>query len=134
MKEKIFYEAKRKGTYSCFLKPETRLPMMYMPDAIRATIELMQAPAENIKIRSAYNVAGMSFDSKEIAAEIKKHIPNFSIGYSVDFRQQIADSWPKSINDDEARKNWGWKHQFDLATMTSDILINLKKVSLSPKP
>jgi len=123
----IFHDALEEGTYESFLKEETYLPMMYMPDAIRATIELMEAPVEKIKIRTSYNVSGMSFSPKEIAAEIKKHIPDFSITYKPDYRQIIADSWPQSIDDSVARKDWGWKEEFDLATMTKDMLNNLKK-------
>jgi nucleoside-diphosphate-sugar epimerase len=100
---------------------------MYMQDAIRATIEIMEAPAENIKIRGAYNLAGMSFSPKEIAEEIKKAIPDFRISYKPDFRQQIADSWPASIDDSAARKDWGWKPEFDLASMSADMLQQLQK-------
>lgn len=123
----IFYEALRNKTYTSFLSENTVLPMMYMPDAIRATIEIMEAPAEQIKIRSCYNLAAMSFDPKEIAAEIQKHIPDFTIQYAPDFRQQIADSWPQVIDDTDARNDWNWKHKFDLAAMTKDMLENLKK-------
>ncbi len=123
----IYHKALSDGTYECFLKEETTMPMMYMDDAIRATIEIMDAPAENIKIRSSYNLAAISFDPKEIAEEIKKHIPDFTITYEPDFRQKIADSWPASIDDSRARKDWGWKHDFDLAEMTNIMLENLKK-------
>ncbi len=123
----IFYEALRNKTYTSFLSENTVLPMMYMPDAIRATMEIMEAPAEQIKIRSCYNLAAMSFDPKEIAAEIQKHIPDFTIQYAPDFRQQIADSWPQVIDDTDARNDWNWKHEFDLAAMTKDMLENLKK-------
>ncbi|MBC7865012.1 MAG: NAD-dependent epimerase/dehydratase family protein [Bacteroidia bacterium] len=126
----IFHEALKSGTYTCFLKEDTSLPMMYMPDAIRATMEIMNAPAENIKIRSSYNLSAISFNPLEIAAEIRKQIPEFSMKHFVDFRQQIADSWPGSINDDEARKNWGWNHKFTLEAMVSDMLQNLKKIIL----
>ena len=102
--------------------------MMYMPDAIRATIELMEAPAENISIRTSYNLSAMSFSPKEIAAEIKKHIPEFEISYNPDYRQQIANSWPQSIDDSVARADWGWKHEYDLATMTEDMLKNLPEI------
>ena len=98
---------------------------MYMDDAIAATIKIMQAPVEEIKIRSSYNLAAMSFTLTEIAAEIQKHIPEFSITYEPDFRQKIANSWPASIDDAEARKDWGWKHEFDLESMTVDMLKNL---------
>ena len=99
--------------------------MMYMPDAIRATIELMEAPANKISVRTSYNLSGMSFSPKEIAAEIKKHVPDFSISYKPDYRQPIADSWPQSIDDTVARKDWGWKEEFNLVQMTSDMLQNL---------
>lgn len=98
-----------------------------MPDALKATISLMEAPAEQVKIRSSYNVAGMSFSPKEIAEEIKKHIPEFSISYNPDSRQKIADSWPKSIDDSQACKDWGWKPSFDLTSMTEDMLKNLRR-------
>ena len=123
----IYREAITHGKYECFLSENTYLPMMYMPDAIRATIELMEAPAEQIKIRTSYNVAGMSFSPKEIAASIKKSIPEFSISYKPDYRQSIADSWPASMDDSVARKDWGWKEQYDLAAMTTDMIENLKK-------
>ena len=122
----IYHQALDKGSYTCFLKEDTALPMMYMPDAIRATLELMDAPAHEVKIRSSYNLGGISFTPEEIAAEIKKHIPEFKISYEPDFRQQIADSWPKSIDDSEARKQWGWKVEYDLAKITSDMIENLK--------
>ena len=122
----IFHEALEEKKYESFLKEDTYLPMMYMPDAIRATIELMEAPAEKISIRTSYNLSGMSFSPKEIAAEIKKHIPEFSITYKPDYRQGIADSWPQSIDDSVARKDWGWKEEFDLGAMTNDMLENLQ--------
>lgn len=122
----IYHKALAEGSYECFLGEDTYLPMMYMPDAIRATIELMQAPAASIKNRTAYNLSAMSFSPKEIAASIQKHIPDFTIRYKPDFRQQIADSWPQSINDREAQDHWNWKPQFDLETMTADMLKNLK--------
>jgi nucleoside-diphosphate-sugar epimerase len=127
----IYHEALAKKSFECFLSENTELPMLYMPDALKATIGLMEAPAEKVKIRSSYNLAGMSFSPKEIAAAIKKHIPEFNITYKPDSRQQIADSWPKSIDDSEARKDWGWKPDYDLGKMTSDMLENLsKKVQL----
>ncbi len=104
----IFHQAIQHGKYESFLSENTRLPMMYMPDAIRATIELMEAPLDKIKIRSSYNLAGISFTPKQISDEIKKHISDFKITYSPDFRQSIADSWPTSINDTHAQKDWGW--------------------------
>ncbi|MFN3967275.1 L-threonine 3-dehydrogenase [Flavobacterium sp.] len=122
----IYHKALKDGKYECFLSEDTALPMMYMDDAIRATVEIMQAPSENIKIRSSYNLAGVSFTPKEIAAEIKNHIPDFTISYQPDFRQKIADSWPASIDDSAAQKDWNWKHKFDLASMTVEMLENLK--------
>ena len=123
----IYFKAIEDGNYECFLSENTRLPMMYMNDAVNATLQLMQAKSEDIKVRTSYNLAAIDFTPKEIAAEIKKHIPNFSVTYSPDFRQKIADSWPSSIDDSEARKDWNWNHQFDLKSMTEDILKNLKK-------
>jgi nucleoside-diphosphate-sugar epimerase len=123
----IFFKALLDKKYECFLKPDTYLPMMYMDDAVKATLDVMEAPAEKIRIRSSYNVTAMSFCPAEIAAEIKKHIPEFEITYKPDFRQAIADSWPKSINDSVARIDWGWEPQFDLSEMTSHILKSLKK-------
>ncbi len=123
----IFHEALKSGSYECFLSENTTLPMMYMPDAIKATIGIMQADFQKVKIRSSYNLSGFSFSPKEIALEIKKHIPNFSISYKPDSRQQIADSWPKSIDSSEAEKDWGWKPEYDLIDMTNDMLKNLKK-------
>ena len=99
--------------------------MMYMPDAIKATIELMEAPAEKIRIRTSYNISAMSFSPKEIAAEIKNHIPEFKINYQPDYRQQIADSWPQSIDDRVARNDWGWKEDYDLPAMVKDMFENL---------
>lgn len=123
----IYFKAIEDKKYECFLSENTRLPMMYMPDAVNATIQLMQEKSENIKIRTSYNLSAIDFTPKEIAAEIQKHLPDFQITYKPDFRQAIADSWPSSINDDHARKDWNWKHNFDLETMTKDILKNLKK-------
>jgi nucleoside-diphosphate-sugar epimerase len=122
----IFHEALEEKKYNCFLQEDTYLPMMYMPDAIKATLELMEAPAEKITIRTSYNISGMSFSPKEIAAEIKKHIPEFTISYNPDYRQQIANSWPQSIDDSVARKDWGWKEDYDLSAMTKDMLENLQ--------
>ena len=123
----IFHEALEEKKYECFLREDTYLPMMYMPDAIRATIELMEAEASKISIRTSYNISGMSFSPKEIAAEIKKHIPDFSISYKPDYRQAIADSWPQSIDDAVARNDWGWKEEFALERMVKDMLDNLNK-------
>jgi nucleoside-diphosphate-sugar epimerase len=124
----IYFKALAEKKYECFLKPDTYLPMMYMDDAVKATIELMEAPADKIKVRSSYNVTGMSFCPAEIAAEIKNYIPEFEISYKPDFRQAIADSWPKSINDSVARIDWGWEPAFGLEEMTTDIINNLPKI------
>ena len=121
----IYHEALSKQSYSCFLKADTFLPMMYMPDAIRATTELMEAPARQIAIRTSYNISAVSFSPAQIAASIQRQIPDFSISYQPDYRQQIADSWPQSIDDSAARRDWGWKHEFDLDAMTDDMLRNL---------
>jgi nucleoside-diphosphate-sugar epimerase len=121
----IFHAAKDNEQYECFLKEDTYLPMMYMPDAIRATIELMEADKSKISIRTSYNLAGMSFSPKEIAAEIKKHIADFDIIYKPDSRQAIADSWPQSIDDAVAKKDWGWKEEYKLGEMVVDMLENL---------
>lgn len=123
----IYHKALSDGKYECFLNPETKMPMMYMDDAIAATINIMKAPAEQIKIRSSYNLAAMSFTPTEIAAEIKKHIPELEVTYNPDFRQKIADSWPASIDDSRAREDWGWNHAFDLETMTIEMLQNLRR-------
>lgn len=118
----IFYHAKKYGTYTSFLDKDTALPMMFMDDAIRATIELMEAPIENVKIRNSYNLGGISFTPAELAAEIKKHIPDFTINYAPDSRQEIAATWPSSINDDKAHSDWGWRHQIGLKEMVSIML------------
>ncbi len=123
----IFHQAIQHGKYESFLSENTGLPMMYMPDAIRATIELMEAPAEQVKIRSSYNLAGVSFTPQQIAEEIKKHIPDFEMSYNPDFRQAIADSWPSSINDKHAQDDWGWNLEYKLEKMTSDMMKNLKE-------
>jgi len=123
----IYHEALKNKKYTCFLSENTYLPMMYMDDAIRGTIELMEAPADKLKTRMAYNISAMSFSPKEIAAAIQKNIPEFTINYNPDFRQAIADGWPKSIDDSAARNDWGWKHKFDLETMTTDMLVHLKE-------
>lgn len=125
----IFHEALEEKKYTCFLQEDTYLPMMYMPDAIRATIELMEAPVEKIKVRTSYNLSGMSFSPKEIAESIQKHIPEFAITYKPDYRQQIANSWPQSIDDAAARSDWGWTEEFDLEKMTKDMLDNLTSQS-----
>ncbi len=121
----IFFKAIAEKKFECFLKPDTYLPMMYMDDAVKATLDLMEAPAAKVKIRSSYNISSMTFSPAEIAAEIKKHVPEFSITYKEDFRQAIADSWPKSIDDLPARQDWGWKHQFGLKEMVQEILTHL---------
>lgn len=122
----IYHEALKKGSYECFLDSDTELPMMYMDDAIRATISLMDSPSEKIKVRSSYNLAGMNFTPEQMAESIAKHIPGFEISYAPDFRQEIADSWPSSIDDAPARKEWGWEPRFDLDQTTQEMLENLK--------
>lgn len=121
----IFYQAKLGNPYECFLSEETALPMMYMEDAIRATIELMEAPAENISVRSSYNLSGCSFTPAEISAEIKKHIPDFAVTYAPDFRQRIADTWPGSIDDSVARKDWQWQEKYNLSELVDIMLKNV---------
>lgn len=123
----IYHKAITDGSFECFLAENSALPMMYMDDAIKATIQIMQAPAEQIKIRSSYNLAAMSFTPKELAEEITKHYPDFKITYNSDFRQKIADSWPASIDDSSARQDWNWKNDFDIATMTEEMFKNLKE-------
>lgn len=123
----IYHKAILNEPFSCFLKSDTSLPMIYMDDVIRGTLELMDAPASKIKIRTSYNLGGISFSPAEIASEIQKHIPDFVIKYEPDFRQQIAESWPDSIDDSEARKDWGWEPKFDLNLMTKDMLFHLGK-------
>jgi nucleoside-diphosphate-sugar epimerase len=122
----IFHEALENRYYKCFLREDTYLPMMYMPDAIKATIDLMEAPANKISVRTSYNVAGISFSPKEIAEEIRKHIPDFKMEYAPDYRQSIADSWPQSIDDSIAHNDWGWVHKHDLSRMVSDMFENLQ--------
>ena len=121
----IFYKAIETGRYECFLRPDTYLPMMYMDDAIKATIDLVEADPGRIKVRSSYNVSALSFSPAEIVDEIKKHLPAFSATYAPDFRQEIADSWPNSVDDRAAREDWGWRHDYDLAKMTDTILAGL---------
>ncbi|MGX1927737.1 NAD-dependent epimerase/dehydratase family protein [Flagellimonas sp. 2504JD4-2] len=123
----IYHKALEEGEYNCFLDKTTKLPMMYMDDAIRATISLMESPAENLNIRSSYNLGSMSFSPQEIAKSIQSHIPNFKVTYNPDFRQQIADSWPSSIDDSAAQTEWGWKPRFDLDGTTKEMLDNLKE-------
>ena len=123
----IFYEALKKKKYTCFLRDDTVLPMMYMPDCIKATLDLMGAEQARVKRRTSYNLAAMSFAPKDLAAQIKKHIPDFTCEYVPDFRQKIADSWPMSIDDTEARKDWGWQPKYNLAAMTKDMIEKLSK-------
>ena len=123
----IYHKAIIDKVYDCFLSEDTKLPMMFMDDAINATINIMQAPSENIKIRSSYNLAAISFTPKEIAATIKSYIPDFEIKYNPDFRQKIADSWPKSIDDTSARVDWNWEHNYNLELMTKEMISQLKK-------
>lgn len=123
----IFYEGLQKGEYKCFLKDDTALPMMYMDDAIRGTIDLMDTDPSKIKTRTSYNFSAISFTPRELETELKKHIPDLSVTYEPDSRQAIADSWPKSIDDSVARAEWGWQHEFDLPKMTEVMVENLKK-------
>ncbi|NRA91485.1 MAG: NAD-dependent epimerase/dehydratase family protein [Psychroserpens sp.] len=130
----IYHEAIKNGSYECFLSENTHLPMMFMDDAIKATVQIMQAPSEHIKIRSSYNLAAISFSPEDVARSIKNHLPEFNITYKPDFRQTIADSWPKTINDSSARKDWGWEHSFDLSEMTKEMISQLSaKYSSSEK-
>ena len=126
----IFYDAILKGDYTCFLDKNTALPMMYMDDALKATIQIMQADADQVKIRSSYNLSAMSFTPEQIYEEIKTHYHNFTIKYIPDFRQKIADSWPASIDDSAARTDWNWKNDFDLKTMTAEMITKLKAKNL----
>lgn len=121
----IFFEAAEHKKYTCFLKEDTVLPMMYMPDAIRGTIELMEAPAEKISVRSGYNFSGFSFAPRDLAIEIQQHLPDFKINYEPDFRQGIAESWPQSIDDAVAQSDWGWRAEYDLRRMTKDMLFHV---------
>lgn len=121
----IYHQAIREQSFTCFLQEDTYLPMMYMDDAVQATMQLMAAPASSIRVRTSYNVSGMSFSPREIAQSIQSFYPNFRVQYAPDFRQQIADSWPSSVNDDRARNDWGWKAEFDLPKMTTEILTKL---------
>lgn len=123
----IFHEAIKTKKYECFLKKDTRLPMIYMDDVMKATLKIMEAPKEAIKQRTSYNLAAISFTPEEIASEIKKHIPEFEITYKPDYRQEIAESWTESIDDSHARNDWGWQHDYDLPTMVKDMITNLKK-------
>jgi len=122
----IYFEGKKNKTYDCFVSPETVLPMMYMPDAVRATIELMDAPVEKIKIRTSYNITAMSFSAQELAKSVADKVPGFICTYCPDQRQKIADSWPRSIDDSAARTDWGWKPEFDLEKMSADMIKNIR--------
>lgn len=122
----IYHEAIKSKKYTSFLKEDTELPMMFMDDAIKATIQLMEASPEDVKIRSSYNLSALHFTPKTLAGAIRKHIPEFEISYAPDFRQDIADSWPSSIDDSRAREDWGWQHDFDLEKMTATMLDGLK--------
>jgi len=128
----IFYEALKHKHYTSFLSADTRLPMMYMPDAIQATIDIMEVEKEKIRIKNSYNVAGISFTPAELAQAIQKYIPEFRIDYQPDFRQAIADSWPASIDDSQATQDWQWQHQYDLDNMVKDMLYNLEKKLSEP--
>jgi nucleoside-diphosphate-sugar epimerase len=121
----IFKKAKHEGKYECYINKGTTLPMMYMPDAIKATIGIMEAPAEKVKLRTSYNIAAFSFDPEKIAEAIRRHIPEFQITYSPDHRDQIAQGWPQSIDDSEAREHWGWQADFSLDNMVKDMLENI---------
>ena len=121
----IFYSALQSGRYTCFLREDTTLPMMYMPDALRGAIELMEADARRVKLHRGYNLAAMSFSAGRLASEIKKRLPRFGVTYSPDSRQSIADSWPRSVDDSAARKDWGWKEEYDLSAMVTDMLSRL---------
>ncbi len=123
----IYHEAIKAKSYKCFLKEDTELPMMFMDDAIKATVDIMTAKSKNVKIRSSYNLAAISFTPQEVAASIKKHIPEFKITYAPDYRQDIASTWPKSINDSYAREDWKWKHAFSLEDITEEMLFQLGK-------
>ncbi len=123
----MFYEAIQKGRYTCFVREDTVLPLMYMPDCIESAVRLMEAPASKVKRHDSYNVAGASFSAGELADEVKKHIPDFEIEYKPDHRQKIADSWPMSVDDREARKDWGWSPSYDLRSMTEDMIKRLGK-------
>jgi len=125
----IYHDALKHNKYNCFLSENTALPMLFMEDAINATINIMHADADAIKIRSSYNLAGITFTPKEIAASIQKHLPNFKISYAPDFRQQIADSWPQSIDDSEARAHWNWNHSYNLDAITKEMITQLKRLN-----
>ncbi|MFH0927047.1 MAG: NAD-dependent epimerase/dehydratase family protein [Candidatus Micrarchaeota archaeon] len=123
----IFYDGIKTSKYSCFVSEDTVLPMMHMPDAIRAIIELMEADASRLSVRTSYNLAAVSFSAKELEMAVKKKIPNLEVTYTPDFRQKIADSWPKNMDDSAARKDWGWKHKFGTEQIVEDMYSNLEK-------
>jgi nucleoside-diphosphate-sugar epimerase len=123
----IFYQAVKNKKYTCFVDKDTRLPMMYMPDCLKATVDLMKADYSRLTHHADFNISGMSFSVEELAGEIKKHIPDFTIEYRPDYRQRIADSWPKTIDDTAARQEWGWKPTYDLVSMTENMLEVLQK-------
>ena len=125
----IFHHALKNGSYECFLRENTALPMMYMSDAIQATLQLMEAPAEDLSVRTSYNLSALSFTPAELAQSIRVHLPGFKISYAPDSRQEIADSWPESIDDSQAQKDWGWKPQYDLKKLTREMLQNLRENS-----
>jgi nucleoside-diphosphate-sugar epimerase len=127
----IFHHALKSGSYTSFLGPETTLPMMHMEDAVRATIEITNAPSQKIRIRSSYNISGVSFNPEELASEIKNHLPEFTIHYKPDHRQTIADSWPQSIDDAQARKHWNWSEHYNLPKLVENMLVNLKQRTTS---
>ena len=128
----IYHKAITNNHYECFLAEDTELPMMFMDDAIKATVDIMKAPKEAVKIRSSYNLSAISFTPKQIAESIKKHLPDFKISYAPDYRQEIANSWPKNINDSYARQDWKWKHQFNLEAITNEMLLQLGKKYKQP--
>jgi len=123
----IFYDGLKTGKYECFVKPETMLPMMYIDDAIKGAIDLMEAPFNDIKVRNSYNISAVSFEAQALAGELKKHIPRLVVTYEPDKRQLIADSWPKTIDDSEAKRDWGWRYEYDLAKMTKVMVENLRR-------
>ena len=125
----MFFEAIKNGCYTCFVRQDTRLPMMYMPDAIAAIVDLMAAESSKITVRSSYNIAAVSFSVAELVTEIQKYLPDFTCDYQPDWRQAIADSWPKVIDDSQARKDWGWQHRYDLAALVKDMLEQLSRKS-----
>ncbi|KAK9693710.1 hypothetical protein K7432_013762 [Basidiobolus ranarum] len=128
----IFHEALKTGTYKCFLSQNTALPMMYLPDCLKGTIQFLEAPSEQLTQRT-YNMAAVSFTPAEISEAIRAHIPDFEISYAPDFRQSIADSWPHSFDDSNARRDWNWKHDFDTAGMVEDMLTRLRPHYVAPK-